>query len=487
MGKGRDWWVFALLLIILVALGAWIIARTYSEPIPLVSTVQIVALLVLVAITAWYAHETRRISRSSQEAANAASKQVIATQRLLGQRYFAQLVALVIDPLHEAVQRTKETLEMRNFEWTNYSLEKALEIFKEDDVSLFERTVDLRKLYLIPFPQIEILGDATGFHILLGQLPEVDRKRPGLVNSLRDVDKDIASLRKELGQLAVLMGRMLEQNWKPVLLVGGYESPYFVTDQRRKMAIVNNPYILFVDGKLSRAEDMSRALDHAQKEGKSLLVVADGVEGEALATLVTRKLRGESSCLAVRSPGLSEESKCVLHEIASLTGGTVISSETPVRLDSLTTKELGRARRAVACEEATFIEGGEADEASGIIEMIWQSDYQKRIRQDIARILFLSLMLDKSHFEDFLQRQDEMIVLAYAACEQTIQLVCVKPNVRQAFLNVSHHCQSLTEALSSISSELSALREEVVSDYQLEEAMISELKEKHWGSLPKLV
>lgn len=485
MGRGRDWWVLTLFLIILVALAAWIIA----EPLTLESTVQIVVLLVLAAITAWYAYETRRISRSSQEAADAASKQAIATQGLLGQRYFAQLVALVIDPLQESIQRAKEILDMRNFAWANYSLERALEILDKDDVSLFEQSIDGRTLYSIPFPQIEVLGGVSGFSILQSQLLEIDRKRPGLVSSLRSFDKEITVLRQELARLAVLIGGFLAQNWKPVILVGGYESPSFITDEQRKMAIVNNAFILFADFGLSRAEEVSRALDLAKHEGRSLVVVADRVEGEALATLAVAKLRGEASCLAVRTPGSTEEWKQVLREIASLMGGTVLSRESQLAPNSVTIKELGRAHRIVAGEHATRIAGGEVDEASpaALLEFTWQHEYQNSLRQEIAKTVFLSLMLDKSHFERFLEAQDQAMVLAYAACEQAIQQLVMKQDVQQAFDTVARHCQSLAEALSSISSQLSGLWEEIVSDYQLEEAMISELKEKHWGSPPNLV
>ena len=216
---------------------------------------------------------------------------------------------------------------MRDFACANYSFEQALKILDKDDVSLFERSIDGRTLYSIPFPQIEVLGGVSEFFILQGQLPEIDRKRPGLVRSLRDSDKEITDLRQELIRLAVLIGRHLEQNWKPVMLVGGYESPYFITDEQHKIAIVNNPYILFADFGLSRSEHVSCALDYAQRESRSLAVVADRVEGEALATLVATKLRGEANCLAVRSLGSTEEWKGVLREIASLTGGTVLSRE----------------------------------------------------------------------------------------------------------------------------------------------------------------
>lgn len=487
MGKNREWWFLTLLIVLVLALGVWIVVRTYFEPLPLGSTVQIVSLIILAVITAWYAYETRRISRSSQEAASAASRQAIATQRLLGQRYFAQLVALVIDPLQESIRCAKETLEMHNFAWANYSLERALEILDKDDISLFEQSIDGRTLYSIPFPQIEVLGGVSGFLILQSQLPEIDRKRPGLISSLRDFDKGITDLRQELARLAVLIGGLLAQNWKPVMLVGGYESPSFITDEQRKIAIVNNAFILFADFELSRAEEISRALDFAKHEGRSLVVVADRVEGEALATLVVTKLRGEASCLAVRTPGSTEEWKQVLREIASLTGGTVLSKESQLAPNSLTIEELGRAHRIVAGEHATRIAGGEVDEASSLLEFTWQHDYQNCLRQEIARTVFLSLMLDKSHFERFLEAQDQTIVLARDACEQMIQQIVIKRDVRQAFDTVVHHCHSLTEVLSSISSQLSGLREDVVGDYQLDEPMISELKEKHLGSPPSLL
>jgi hypothetical protein len=482
MGKRGDRWFLVLLILLMLALGTWIVVRTYYEPLPLGSTIQIISLIILAAITAWYAYETRRMSRSSQEAANAASKQAIATQRLLGQRYFAQLVGVVIDPLRVIIRRAKETLETRDFPWPSLSLERALEISDKDDVSLFEQTDSGRTLYSIPFPQLQTLSSVSELPIWRGHIPEINRRRASLVNSLREFDKETRHLGQELARLAVIIGRLLQQNWKPVMLVGGYEDPNFITDKQRKVAIVSNPYVMFAEYKLSRAEDVSRALDYAQRENKSLVVVAERVEDEALGTLVLKKLRSEVSCLAVRSRGSADEWRKILGNIASITGGTVLNRESQLAPGSITIQELGRAHRIVAMEYATLVEVSGVEEASLFPERTLQFPYQNSLRREVARVVFLSLMLEKSKFERFLQAQDQTIVLAYWACEHTIKRVVMDRDVMRKLDTVTNHCQSLTEALSVLDSELSGLRDEVVDDYQLDEPMISELKEKHFES-----
>ncbi len=116
----------------------------------------------------------------------------------------------------------------------------------------------------------------------------------------------------------------------------GYQSPYFVTDAERQEAVLNDPYILFVNGKIGSVQDLLPVLEKVMQSGKSLLIVAEDVEGEALATLVVNKIRGTFSSVAVKAPGFGERRKAMLADMAILTGGQVISEEVGLKLDATT-------------------------------------------------------------------------------------------------------------------------------------------------------
>ena len=138
----------------------------------------------------------------------------------------------------------------------------------------------------------------------------------------------------------------------------GYLSPYFVTDPERQEAVLEDAYIMFTSSKISAVHDLVPVLEKVMQSGKALLIVAEDVEGEALATLVVKKIRGTFTSVAVKAPGFGERRKAMLQDMAILTGGTVISEEIGLKLDTATVDLLGRARRIVVTKDATTLVDG---------------------------------------------------------------------------------------------------------------------------------
>jgi chaperonin GroEL len=144
----------------------------------------------------------------------------------------------------------------------------------------------------------------------------------------------------------------------------GYLSAYFVTNPDRMEAVLEDPLILITDKKISSVPDMLPALEKGVQQGKPMLIIAEDIDGEALATLVVNKLRGTVSVLAVKAPGFGDRRKEMLRDIATLTGGTVISEEVGRKLDSVTAEDFGKARRVVATkDDTTIIDGGGSQDA----------------------------------------------------------------------------------------------------------------------------
>ena len=144
----------------------------------------------------------------------------------------------------------------------------------------------------------------------------------------------------------------------------GYISPYFITNPERMETEIEDPYILITDKKISAVSDLLPALEKILQVSKNLLIVAEDVDGEALATLVVNKLRGTINILAVKAPGFGDRRKAMLEDMAILVGGKVISEEVGRKLDSVTVEDLGRARRVTSDKDkTTIVEGKGADEA----------------------------------------------------------------------------------------------------------------------------
>jgi len=144
----------------------------------------------------------------------------------------------------------------------------------------------------------------------------------------------------------------------------GYISPYFVTNSERMEAVLEDPYIIVTDKKISAVSDILPVLEKVLQTTKNVVLIAEDLEGEALATLVVNKLRGTLNCLSAKAPGFGDRRKAMLEDMAVLTGGQVISEETGKKLDSVTLDDVGRARRVVATkEETTIVEGHGSEEA----------------------------------------------------------------------------------------------------------------------------
>ncbi|MFT4049402.1 MAG: chaperonin GroEL [Solirubrobacterales bacterium] len=144
----------------------------------------------------------------------------------------------------------------------------------------------------------------------------------------------------------------------------GYVSPYMVTDQDRMEAVLEDPYILIANAKIGNVREVLPLLEAVMQTGKPLLIIAEDVEGEALATFVVNKLRGTFTGVAVKAPGFGDRRKRMLEDIAILTGGEVISEELGLKLESTTVEQLGRARRVVIAKDNTTIIDGSGDAAA---------------------------------------------------------------------------------------------------------------------------
>ena len=175
----------------------------------------------------------------------------------------------------------------------------------------------------------------------------------------------------------------------------GYISPYFVTDAERMEAVLEDPYILIVNSKVSSLRDLLPVLEKVVQSGKPLLVIAEDVDGEALAGLLVNKIKGTFKSVAVKAPGFGDRRKAMLADIAILTGGQVISEEVGLKLDAVTLELLGRARSvSVSKDECTIIDGsGDADQIAGRVTEIRReiensdSDYDReKLQERLAKL-----------------------------------------------------------------------------------------------------
>jgi chaperonin GroEL len=176
----------------------------------------------------------------------------------------------------------------------------------------------------------------------------------------------------------------------------GYLSPYFVTDPEKMVAVLDDPFILLNEKKISNMKDMLPILEQIAKMGKPFLVLAEDVEGEALATLVVNKLRGTLKCIAVKAPGFGDRRKSMLEDIAILTGGKVISEDLGIKLENIKLNDLGRAKRiTVDKDNTTIVDGaGDKDDIEARVKQIraqieeTTSDYDReKLQERLAKII----------------------------------------------------------------------------------------------------
>ena len=175
----------------------------------------------------------------------------------------------------------------------------------------------------------------------------------------------------------------------------GYISPYFVTDPERMEAVLDNPYVLLVSSKISNVRDLVPVLEKVMQGGKPLLIIAEDVEGEALATLVVNKIRGTFTSVAVKAPGFGDRRKAMLQDMAILSGGQAISEEVGLKLDSVGVDMLGHARKVIVTkDETTLVEGaGDPADVAGRISQIkgeienTDSDYDReKLQERLAKL-----------------------------------------------------------------------------------------------------
>ena len=175
----------------------------------------------------------------------------------------------------------------------------------------------------------------------------------------------------------------------------GYISPYFVTDPERMEAVLEDPYLLFIGSKISAVRDIVPVLEKVMQSGNPLLIIAEDVEGEALATLVVNKIRGTFTSVSVKAPGFGDRRKAMLQDMAILTGGQVISEEVGLKLESVSLDLLGQARKVVITkDETTIIEGsGDREDVDGRIAQIkaeienTDSDYDReKLQERLAKL-----------------------------------------------------------------------------------------------------
>ena len=175
----------------------------------------------------------------------------------------------------------------------------------------------------------------------------------------------------------------------------GYLSPYFINNQDRQIALLDNPYVLLHDKKISNIRDLLPTLEQVAKSGRPLLIIAEDVDGEALATLVVNNIRGILKTTAVKAPGFGDRRKAMLEDIAILTGGTVIAEEVGLKLENVTLENLGQAKRIEVGKENTIIidgAGAEANIKSRIAQIKTQieeatSDYDReKLQERVAKL-----------------------------------------------------------------------------------------------------
>ncbi|MGC9108698.1 MAG: chaperonin GroEL [Caldimicrobium sp.] len=202
----------------------------------------------------------------------------------------------------------------------------------------------------------------------------------------------------------------------------GYISPYFVTDPEKMECILEDPYILVYDKKISSMKDLLPLLEQVARAGKPILIIAEDVEGEALATLVVNRLRGVLQCCAVKAPGFGERRKAMLQDIAIVTGGTFVSEELGMKLENVQLKDLGRARRVVVTKETTTIIDGAGK----------KEDIEARIKQIRAQIEETTSDYDREKLQERLAKLVGGVAVIYVGAATETEMKEKKARVEDA-------------------------------------------------------
>src|SRR5271170_3807988 len=235
----------------------------------------------------------------------------------------------------------------------------------------------------------------------------------------------------------------------------GYLSPYFVTDPEKMTAVLENPAILISEKKISSMQDILPLLEQVAREGRPLLLIAEDVEGEALATLVVNKLRGLLKVCAVKAPGFGDRRKEMLKDVAILTGGSVVSEDLGIKLESVTLKDLGKAKRiSIDKDNTTLIDGaGAAKEIKGRCEAIRKqieastSEYDKeKLQERLAKLAGgVAVVKVGAHTETEMKEKKARVEDALHATRAAVEEGIV-PGGGVAFIRASHVLDNLKVA-----------------------------------------
>lgn len=202
----------------------------------------------------------------------------------------------------------------------------------------------------------------------------------------------------------------------------GYASAYFVTDTAKMEAVIEDPYILITDQKISSVAEMVPFLENIVKVSKNLVIIADDIDGEALATLVVNKMRGAFNILAVKAPGFGDSRKAMLEDIAILTGGTVISEDTGRKLDSVTIEDLGQSDRVWSDKDSTRIIGGKGK----------KKEVENRIKQIKTQIDNTTSDFDQEKLQERLAKLAGGVAVINVGAATEVELNELKERVKDA-------------------------------------------------------
>jgi len=252
-------------------------------------------------------------------------------------------------------------------------IEKAVNAVVEELKKLSKPTKDHKEIAQVGI--ISANGDTTIGNIIAEAMEKVGKEGVITVEEAKGLETT----------LEVVEGMQFDR---------GYLSPYFVTDPERMEAVLEDPYILIHEKKISAMKDLLPLLEQVARSGKPLLIIAEEVEGEALATLVVNKLRGTLNAVAVKAPGFGDRRKAMLEDIATLTGGKLIAEDLGIKLESVTLKDLGRAKRITVDKDNTTIVDGAGK----------KSDIEARVKQIRAQIEETTSDYDKEKLQERLAK-----------------------------------------------------------------------------------
>jgi len=280
-------------------------------------------------------------------------------------------------------------------------VDKAVAMVVEELKKLSKQTKDPKEIAQVG--TISANNDSTIGDIIAEAMEKVGKEGVITVEEARSLDT----------QLEIVDGMQFDR---------GYLSPYFVSDPERMEAVVEDPLILIHEKKISNMKDLLPILETIAKGGKPLVIIAEEVEGEALATLVVNKIRGTLACVAVKAPGFGDRRKAMLEDIAILTGGRLIAEELGIKLENVSLKDLGRAKKVVVDKDNTTIVDGAGK----------KSDIEGRVKQIRAQIEETTSDYDREKLQERLAKMVGGVAVIRVGAATEVEMKEKKARVEDA-------------------------------------------------------